>query len=150
MKALLNQTKTALAAFAIAVGLGGAAAAQDNVAGNNVDTTTVSLEQTEIASLNAEQAAELSRGQIVLQFGEGFPEIVRNGIISNLTRNNFEFTAVQGGSDGHLDLFIDGQKGKKPFNPEEAVAYLLSVLEKNASQFRLANVESNDPILDAG
>lgn len=148
MKALLNQTKTLLAAFAVSVGLGGTALAQDNVATNDVDATQASIDYRDLASLDGANAEIESQGRILLHFGEGFPEHIKEAVQILLEKNNYNFIAVEGGPENMMDLYINGQKGKKPFAAADSIGILLSVLDRHASQYRFA--ELNLPTNEAG
>lgn len=86
--------------------------------------------------ISSEQAMMSSEGSVLLHFGEGFPAHVSEGIIQAVSRLDYRFCAFAGGTAGAMDLFIDGQRGKKPFSPADAMDFLLSVLEDNAGSFR--------------
>lgn len=90
----------------------------------------------ELEVLSDEQAVELSSDRIVVHFGAQFSEFTRYVIARALKNNSYDFCSVQGGPDSGMNLFIDGQQGKRPFSPDEAVQYLLPVLDQNAQEFQ--------------
>lgn len=103
---------------------------------------TIELAQRNYKLLSSEDAQELSRGKILLHFGYGFPEETMSGIIEALTDLGYDFAVGElGGPEGMLDVYIDEQKGNQPFTPSDAVTYLGYVLEQNASQFKLENLD---------
>ena len=105
MKALLNSSKALVAAFAVSVGLGGAAAAQDNVTGNDVEVTNISLQE-EISSLTSEEALERSNGQIILHYGQNYDEWALRSNIESLERMGFTVSAYSGGPDNQTNVYF--------------------------------------------
>lgn len=91
----------------------------------------------ERAMLSVEGARELSNDRIVLQFGSDFPIVSMIGIHQALEVNAFKFCSVLGGTSNEMNLFIDGNQGRRSFTPENAVQYLLTVLEQAAGGFRV-------------
>lgn len=137
MKALLDSSKALLAAFAISVGLGGAAAAQDNVAGNDANTTTVSLEQTEIASLSHDEAIERSAGKFLLRYGEGFNTVALDRLVEKLREAHLNVEVAPGGPAGEITSYIYGNHYPQDSYDESDTVRLEVILTEIARQNNL-------------
>jgi hypothetical protein len=87
--------------------------------------------------LSIDDALALSSDRVVIQFGSEFPTVTMIGIQQALETSAYKFCSVQGGSSNEMNLFIGGNQGKRSFTPENAVQYLLTVLEQAASDFKI-------------
>jgi len=128
MKALLDSSKALLAAFAISVGLGGAAAAQDNVA-NVEQPTQASIQVQEFASLDGAQALNQSTGRIVLHFGEGFSAFRIEQMITQLEDRGLEVLAFSGGANDGVEAYFYGNHIPKVFASDESQELIYVVTE---------------------
>jgi hypothetical protein len=86
--------------------------------------------------ISEEEALAASDGTVLLHFGKDFPDHVLEAVALLVDEHGFRNCIFVGGPPEQMELYIDGQRGKKPFPPADTIGILLSVLQEHAGHLR--------------
>lgn len=149
MKSLLQNSKSLLAAFAVAtVGLSAPALATDTgTPTSNVET--VAYAQQEIASLSSTDALGQSNGRVLLHFGSDFIPAEVNSIVTVLENEGINVDAYYGADNAsEVSVYFYGNEIPKTY-PSEDLDLMMFTIKELAKKYNLiANAEPSSP--DAG
>lgn len=142
MKSLLQNSRTLLAAFAVATaGLTAPALATDTGAPTaNVETVAYASQQ--LASLTQEEALEQSAGRVLLHVGEGYNPVALENNIRQLEEAGLTVNVAAGGPIGQVTAFFFGNHFPDRSYEESEVNEMIYILIEVAKQNNL--IASNE------
>lgn len=149
MKSLLQNSKTLLAAFAVATaGLTAPALANDtNAPTANVET--VAYAQQELASLSSQEALDQSNGRVLLHFGNNFIPAEVNAIVQVMRNEGINVDAYYGSSnESEVSVYFYGNEIPRRYSSADTDLMMITIKQLAEKYNLIASANQNSP--DAG
>lgn len=148
MKSLLQNSRTLLAAFAVATaGLTAPALANDtNAPTANVETVAYAQEY---ASLSSQEALDQSTGRVLLHFGNNFIPAEVNAIVQVMRNEGINVDAFYGSSnDSEVSVYFYGNEIPRRYSSADTDLMMVTVKQLAEKYNLIASANQNTP--DAG